>query len=234
MLRKITFAIHLWLHRPLPFAFVPCFPSKAPLHSLCALCGSRHVQRWVQRVNSDSGLCFAFVLLHTALNSDVAKLFRSVSERDIMFGKGGFKKAVSLFEEQHVCNYYCEWPGFGLDCFVVFTCSIWNLNNMSVGTWSVASNKFTIYFVVTVKLNMYIPAVYEVLNSRFGILLRLPTERGGPAFHKSAIWSSYGGKFDEREQAPTILYHYDENMVASLFRFRLTFTIVVILHITAP
>jgi hypothetical protein len=36
---------------------------------------------------------------------------------------------------------------------------------MSVGTWSVASNKFTIYFVVTVKLNMYIPAVYEVLNS---------------------------------------------------------------------
>ncbi|KAJ8589803.1 hypothetical protein M405DRAFT_861884 [Rhizopogon salebrosus TDB-379] len=38
-------------------------------------------------------------------------------EGDNTFGEGNVEKAVDLPEEQHVRNYYYEWPGFGLDCF---------------------------------------------------------------------------------------------------------------------
>jgi len=47
-------------------------------------------------------------------------LFRSVSEgeeSEDIFGEGNIEKAVNLFEEQHICNYYCQWPGFGLNSF---------------------------------------------------------------------------------------------------------------------
>ncbi|KAG1804148.1 hypothetical protein EV424DRAFT_1432813 [Suillus variegatus] len=34
-----------------------------------------------------------------------------------IFGDGNMEVAVSEFEKQHICSYYCEWPGFGLQSF---------------------------------------------------------------------------------------------------------------------
>ncbi|KAG1888935.1 uncharacterized protein F5891DRAFT_1217110 [Suillus fuscotomentosus] len=34
-----------------------------------------------------------------------------------IFGDGNMEVAVSEFEKQHICSYYCEWPGFGLHSF---------------------------------------------------------------------------------------------------------------------
>lgn len=34
-----------------------------------------------------------------------------------LFGDGNIEVAVSEFEKQHRCSYYCEWPGFGLHRF---------------------------------------------------------------------------------------------------------------------
>ncbi|KAG2153623.1 uncharacterized protein EDB93DRAFT_1082168 [Suillus bovinus] len=35
-----------------------------------------------------------------------------------IFGEGNIEVAVSQFEDQHACNEYCKWPGFGLEAFV--------------------------------------------------------------------------------------------------------------------
>ncbi|KAG0707575.1 hypothetical protein DFH29DRAFT_1076282 [Suillus ampliporus] len=34
-----------------------------------------------------------------------------------IFGDGNMEAAVSEFEKQHICSYYCKWPGFGLHPF---------------------------------------------------------------------------------------------------------------------
>ena len=34
-----------------------------------------------------------------------------------MFGEGNVESTVLLFETQHKCNRFCEWPGFGLKKF---------------------------------------------------------------------------------------------------------------------
>jgi hypothetical protein len=44
-------------------------------------------------------------------------LGRSVSEGNDIFGEGNIEKAVSEFEERHVCNDYCRWEGFALKAF---------------------------------------------------------------------------------------------------------------------
>ncbi|KAF8120877.1 hypothetical protein EV363DRAFT_1589260 [Boletus edulis] len=34
-----------------------------------------------------------------------------------MFGDGNLTNGVKKFKEQHICNHYCRWPGFGLRAF---------------------------------------------------------------------------------------------------------------------
>ncbi|KAG6369385.1 hypothetical protein JVT61DRAFT_14917 [Boletus reticuloceps] len=34
-----------------------------------------------------------------------------------LFCKGNLEKAIKLFEEEHVCNRFCKWPGFNLPPF---------------------------------------------------------------------------------------------------------------------
>jgi hypothetical protein len=75
--------------------------------------GSTELLTDPQILTHPSVLCFCSVTHYT---HDVA-LFRSVSEGEDIFGEGNIEKAVGLFEEQHVCNYYCRWPGFGLNSF---------------------------------------------------------------------------------------------------------------------
>ncbi|KIK73216.1 hypothetical protein PAXRUDRAFT_179000 [Paxillus rubicundulus Ve08.2h10] len=41
----------------------------------------------------------------------------SVSDGCDIFGDGNIEMAVDKFEEQHVCNHYCKWEGFGLSEF---------------------------------------------------------------------------------------------------------------------
>ncbi|KAG1741929.1 hypothetical protein EDB19DRAFT_1907705 [Suillus lakei] len=41
----------------------------------------------------------------------------TVSRGIDIFGDGNMEVAVSEFEKQHICSYYCEWPGFGLRPF---------------------------------------------------------------------------------------------------------------------
>ena len=47
----------------------------------------------------------------------VSHYLRSVSQGNDIFGDGNIEGAVSKFEEQHSCNKYCEWSGFGLHAF---------------------------------------------------------------------------------------------------------------------
>ncbi|KAG2335884.1 hypothetical protein BDR05DRAFT_1018043 [Suillus weaverae] len=45
----------------------------------------------------------------------------SVGEGTDLFGKGNMECTVSMFEKQHKCNEFCEWPGFGLVPFATMT-----------------------------------------------------------------------------------------------------------------
>ncbi|KAG2134217.1 hypothetical protein BD769DRAFT_1665245 [Suillus cothurnatus] len=42
----------------------------------------------------------------------------SVGEGEDLFGDGNLECTVRMFEKQHKCNVFCEWPGFGLEAFV--------------------------------------------------------------------------------------------------------------------
>ncbi|KAG1780113.1 hypothetical protein EV702DRAFT_1277004 [Suillus placidus] len=48
-------------------------------------------------------------------------LNRSVGEGKDLFGEGNIECTVSMFEKQHKCNEFCEWPGFGLVPFATMT-----------------------------------------------------------------------------------------------------------------
>ncbi|KAG2353466.1 hypothetical protein BDR07DRAFT_1496197 [Suillus spraguei] len=41
----------------------------------------------------------------------------SVSDGNDFFGDGNITSMVDDFEMKHVCNYYCKWPGFGLEVY---------------------------------------------------------------------------------------------------------------------
>ncbi|KAG2128765.1 uncharacterized protein EDB93DRAFT_1108907 [Suillus bovinus] len=41
----------------------------------------------------------------------------SVSDGSDIFGDGNIEAVVSEFESKHICNFYCEWVGFGLEPF---------------------------------------------------------------------------------------------------------------------
>lgn len=42
---------------------------------------------------------------------------RDVSQGQILFGDGNLEHGVTVFEDQHVCNKFCKWPGFNLEPF---------------------------------------------------------------------------------------------------------------------
>ncbi|KAG1786134.1 uncharacterized protein HD556DRAFT_1313689 [Suillus plorans] len=46
---------------------------------------------------------------------------QSVGQGKDLFGKGNMECTVSMFEKQHKCNEFCEWPGFGLVPFATTT-----------------------------------------------------------------------------------------------------------------
>lgn len=48
-------------------------------------------------------------------------LIRSVGQGKDLFGEGNMECTVSMFEKQHKCNEFCEWPGFGLVPFATTT-----------------------------------------------------------------------------------------------------------------
>lgn len=50
-------------------------------------------------------------------NSLVFHIVSTVSQGNDIFGDGNIEGAVSEFEKQHNCNFYCEWSGFGLHPF---------------------------------------------------------------------------------------------------------------------
>ncbi|KAG1901330.1 uncharacterized protein F5891DRAFT_979512 [Suillus fuscotomentosus] len=50
------------------------------------------------------------ILTHRCLSS-------SVSDGNDLFGDGNIASMVDDFEMKHVCNYYCKWPGFGLEVY---------------------------------------------------------------------------------------------------------------------
>ncbi|KAG1790000.1 uncharacterized protein HD556DRAFT_1446572 [Suillus plorans] len=45
----------------------------------------------------------------------------SVGQGKDLFGEGNMECTVSMFEKQHKCNEFCEWPGFGLVPFATTT-----------------------------------------------------------------------------------------------------------------
>ncbi|KAG1770854.1 hypothetical protein EV702DRAFT_1202184 [Suillus placidus] len=45
----------------------------------------------------------------------------SVGKGTDLFGEGNMECTVSMFEKQHKCNEFCEWPGFGLVPFATMT-----------------------------------------------------------------------------------------------------------------
>ncbi|KIK34342.1 hypothetical protein CY34DRAFT_647113 [Suillus luteus UH-Slu-Lm8-n1] len=45
----------------------------------------------------------------------------SVGQGKDLFGEGTMECTVSMFEKQHKCNEFCEWPGFGLVPFATAT-----------------------------------------------------------------------------------------------------------------
>ncbi|KAG1801309.1 hypothetical protein EV424DRAFT_1545421 [Suillus variegatus] len=56
--------------------------------------------------------------VHTELLTDPQILtHRSVGEGEDLFGDGNIASMVDDFETKHVCNYYCKWPGFGLEVY---------------------------------------------------------------------------------------------------------------------
>ncbi|KAG1883961.1 hypothetical protein F4604DRAFT_1919768 [Suillus subluteus] len=42
---------------------------------------------------------------------------RSVNKGKDVFGDGNIEQAVSMFEQAHHCNNYCQWSGFKLECY---------------------------------------------------------------------------------------------------------------------
>jgi hypothetical protein len=54
-------------------------------------------------------------LIHA--NSLAFHIISTVSQGKDIFGDGNIEGAVSEFEKQHSCSYYCEWLGFGLHAF---------------------------------------------------------------------------------------------------------------------
>ncbi|KAI6000407.1 hypothetical protein F5J12DRAFT_724114, partial [Pisolithus orientalis] len=40
-----------------------------------------------------------------------------VAEGRRLFGEGNVEKGVALFENQHICNLFCRWEGFGMKAF---------------------------------------------------------------------------------------------------------------------
>ncbi|KAG1763418.1 hypothetical protein EV702DRAFT_1051821 [Suillus placidus] len=50
------------------------------------------------------------ILTHRCLSS-------SVGDGNDLFGDGNIASMVDDFETKHVCNYYCKWPGFGLEVY---------------------------------------------------------------------------------------------------------------------
>jgi hypothetical protein len=61
--------------------------------------------------------CVYFQLVLIATFTHHSCLSSSVGDGNDLFGDGNIASMVDDFETKHVCNYYCKWPGFGLEVY---------------------------------------------------------------------------------------------------------------------